>query len=158
MQNRRQEATKAYVATPPEGRGYAGNLPWYNRCKLHHNSQHPPKCRKCQRASHQQKDYRARTPAIGGNSLQNGTCFGCGEKGHYRDKYPKRKDQQNEGARGRAYVMRTEEPQKNSNMVTSKFLLNDYYASILFDLGAEKSFVPTTFTPFINIAPAALNT
>ncbi|GJV62093.1 putative reverse transcriptase domain-containing protein [Tanacetum coccineum] len=46
------------------------------------------------------------------------TCFGCGEKGHYRNKCPKRKDQQNEGARERAYMMRTKEPQQNLNVVT----------------------------------------
>ncbi|GKD54021.1 putative reverse transcriptase domain-containing protein, partial [Tanacetum coccineum] len=45
-------------------------------------------------------------------------CFGCGENGHYRNKCPKRKDQQNEGSRGRAYMMRTEQPQQNPNMVT----------------------------------------
>ncbi|GJY13318.1 putative reverse transcriptase domain-containing protein [Tanacetum coccineum] len=38
------------------------------------------------------------------------------------------------------------------------FLLNDHYASILFDSGAEKSFVSTTFTPFIDITPDALDT
>ncbi|GJX13320.1 putative reverse transcriptase domain-containing protein [Tanacetum coccineum] len=38
------------------------------------------------------------------------------------------------------------------------FLLNDHYASILFDSGAERSFVSTAFTPFINIAPTALDT
>ncbi|GKA87617.1 hypothetical protein Tco_0809381 [Tanacetum coccineum] len=81
-----------------------------------------------------------------------------GDKGHYRDKCPKKKDQQNEGAHGRAYVMRTEEPQKNLNVVTGMFLLNDHYASILFDSGAEKSFVSTTFTPFIDIIPTALDT
>ncbi|GKC46804.1 putative reverse transcriptase domain-containing protein [Tanacetum coccineum] len=37
---------------------------------------------------------------------------------HYRNKCPKRKDQQNEGARERAYMMRTEEPQQNPNVVT----------------------------------------
>ncbi|GKB36427.1 putative reverse transcriptase domain-containing protein [Tanacetum coccineum] len=43
-------------------------------------------------------------------------------------------------------------------MVTGTFLLNDHYTSILFDSGAEKSFVSTEFTPFINIAPATLDT
>ncbi|GKA75775.1 putative reverse transcriptase domain-containing protein [Tanacetum coccineum] len=38
------------------------------------------------------------------------------------------------------------------------FLLNDHYASILFDSGAEKSFVSTEFTPFINISPTTLDT
>ncbi|GKD30787.1 hypothetical protein Tco_1241565 [Tanacetum coccineum] len=43
-------------------------------------------------------------------------------------------------------------------MVTGTFLLNDHYASILFDSSAKKSFVSTAFTPFIDIAPAALDT
>ncbi|GKA86318.1 putative reverse transcriptase domain-containing protein [Tanacetum coccineum] len=47
---------------------------------------------------------------------------------------------------------------QNPNVVTGTFILNDHYASILFDSGAEKSFVSTVFTPFIDIAPAALDT
>ncbi|GKA54497.1 putative reverse transcriptase domain-containing protein [Tanacetum coccineum] len=89
--------------------------------------------------------------------LQDVTCYGCGEKGHYKDKCPKGRNQQNEGARGRAYVV-VENPQQNPNVVTGTFLLNDHYACILFDSGAEKSFVSSAFTPFINIALAALNT
>nr|GFD29886.1 reverse transcriptase domain-containing protein [Tanacetum cinerariifolium] len=42
-------------------------------------------------------------------------------------------------------------------MVTGTFLVNDHYACILFDSGAEKSFMSTAFTPFIDIAPVALN-
>ncbi|GJW58708.1 putative reverse transcriptase domain-containing protein, partial [Tanacetum coccineum] len=72
--------------------------------------------------------------------LQNVTCFGCGEKGHYKDKCPKAGNQQNDRAHGRAYVV-VENPQQNSNVVTGTFLLNDHYACILFDPGAEKSFV-----------------
>ncbi|GJV26183.1 putative reverse transcriptase domain-containing protein [Tanacetum coccineum] len=89
--------------------------------------------------------------------LQDVTCYGCGEKGHYKDKCPKGRNQQNEGARGRAYVV-VENLQQNPNVVTGTFLLNDHYACILFDSGAEKSFVSSAFTPFIDIAPAALNT
>ncbi|GKB75093.1 putative reverse transcriptase domain-containing protein, partial [Tanacetum coccineum] len=118
----------------------------------------PPKYRKCQRIGHQEKDCRARTPATGGNSQQNVTCFGCGENGHYRNKWPKRKDQKNEGARGRAYMMRIEESQQNPNVVTGMFLLNDHYACILFVSGADKSFVSTAFTTFIDITPSAIDT
>ncbi|GJX43955.1 putative reverse transcriptase domain-containing protein [Tanacetum coccineum] len=63
----------------------------------------------------------------------------------------------NERARARAYVV-VENPQQNPNVVTGTFLLNDHYACILFDSGAEKSFVSSAFTPFIDIAPTALNT
>ncbi|GJX32099.1 hypothetical protein Tco_0241954 [Tanacetum coccineum] len=67
------------------------------------------------------------------------------------------KSHHNEGARARAYVV-VENPQQNPNVVTGMFLLNDHYACILFDSGAEKSFVSSAFTPFIDIAPTALNT
>ncbi|GJZ57052.1 putative reverse transcriptase domain-containing protein [Tanacetum coccineum] len=75
----------------------------------------------------------------------------------FQDKCPKGRNQPNEGAHGRAYVV-VENPQQNPNVVTVTFLLNDHYACILFDSGAEKSFVSSVFTPFIDIAPTALNT
>nr|GEX40872.1 putative reverse transcriptase domain-containing protein [Tanacetum cinerariifolium] len=89
--------------------------------------------------------------------LQDVTCYGCGEKGHFKDKCPKGRNQQNEGARTRAYVV-VENPQQNPNVVAGTFLLNDHYACILFDSGAEKIFVSFAFTPFIDIAPTSLNT
>ncbi|GKE53880.1 reverse transcriptase domain-containing protein, partial [Tanacetum coccineum] len=79
------------------------------------------------------------------------------ELGHYKDKCPKGRNQQNEGAHARAYVV-VENPQQNPNVVAGTFLLNDHYACILFDYDAEKSFVSSAFTPFIDIAPTALNT
>nr|GEU70986.1 hypothetical protein [Tanacetum cinerariifolium] len=117
---------------PTEGKGYAGNLPRYNHCNSNHNGQCPPKCRKCQRTGHQEKDCRVRVSGASVTPLQDVTCYGCDEKGHYKDKCPKRRNKPNEGARGRAYVV-VENP-------------------------AEKSFVSSAFTPFIDIAPAALNT
>nr|GFB56639.1 hypothetical protein [Tanacetum cinerariifolium] len=45
------------------------------------------------------------------------TCYGCGEKGHLRRQCPKGRNQRNEGARGRDYVV-VENPQQNSNVVT----------------------------------------
>ncbi|GKB92724.1 putative reverse transcriptase domain-containing protein [Tanacetum coccineum] len=89
--------------------------------------------------------------------LKDVTCYGCGEKGHYKDKCPNGRNQQNKGARRRSYVV-VENPQQNPNVVTGTFLLNDHYACILFDSGAEKSFVSSAFTPFIDIVPTALNT
>ncbi|GKA17496.1 putative reverse transcriptase domain-containing protein [Tanacetum coccineum] len=97
---RKQEAARVYVAAPAEGRGYAGNLPWCNRFNSHHNGQCPPKCQRCQRSRHQEKDCRVRAPGVGVNSLQNVTCYGCREKGHFRNKCPKKTDEPNEGPRG----------------------------------------------------------
>nr|GEW37956.1 hypothetical protein [Tanacetum cinerariifolium] len=156
--NRRQETGRAYATTLAEGMGYNGNLPWFHRCKTHHHQGPcPPKCSICNNLGHQEKDCRVRILATGGNVLQDVTCFGCGEKGHFRHKCSKGKNQQNEGARVRAYVV-VEDPQQNPNVVTGTFLLNDHYASVLFDSGAERSFVSIEFTPFINISPVTLNT
>ncbi|GJW63359.1 putative reverse transcriptase domain-containing protein [Tanacetum coccineum] len=148
---------RAARIAPAESRGCAGNLPRCNRCNSHHNRQCPPKCRRSQRAGPQEKNCRTRVPGAGVTPLQDVTCYGCGEKGHYKDKFPKGKNQQNEGVRGRAYVV-VENPQQNPNVVTCTFLLNDHYACILFDSSAKKSCVSSVFTPFIDIAPATLNT
>nr|GEU37768.1 hypothetical protein [Tanacetum cinerariifolium] len=157
QQNRRQETARAYAAAPAEGEEYAGTLPKCNRCNLHYNGHCPPKCRRYQRLGHQEANCKVRLLDTGDNPLRNVTCYGCGKKGHLRHTCPKGRNQQNEGSRARACVV-VENPQQNSNVVTGTFLLNDHYASVLFDSGAERSFVSIEFTPFINISPAALNT
>ncbi|GJU91433.1 putative reverse transcriptase domain-containing protein [Tanacetum coccineum] len=128
QQNRRQETARAYAAAPTENRGYAGNLPKCNRCNFHHSGRCPPKCQKCQRTGHLEKDCRAILPGACNDFLQNATCYGCGEKGHLKNKCPKAGNQHNEGARARAYVV------------------------------VENPFVSSAFIPFIDITPTALNT
>ncbi|GJV57032.1 putative reverse transcriptase domain-containing protein [Tanacetum coccineum] len=54
---------------------------------------------------HLEKDCRVRLQGAGNDFLQNITYFGCGEKGHFKDKCPKAGNQENDGARGRAYVV-----------------------------------------------------
>ncbi|GJW24167.1 putative reverse transcriptase domain-containing protein [Tanacetum coccineum] len=44
----------------------------------------------------------------------------------------------------------------DSNVVTGTFLLNNRYASILFDTGADGSFISTAFSSLIDIAPTPL--
>ncbi|GJV04108.1 putative reverse transcriptase domain-containing protein, partial [Tanacetum coccineum] len=45
----------------------------------------------------------------------------------------------------------------DSNIVTGTFLLNNRYASILFDTGADRSFVSTAFNSQIDITPMTLD-
>ncbi|GKE15335.1 putative reverse transcriptase domain-containing protein, partial [Tanacetum coccineum] len=44
-----------------------------------------------------------------------------------------------------------------SNTVTGTFLLNDHHAYILFDSGADRSFVSNTFSALLDIIPSALD-
>nr|GFA57234.1 reverse transcriptase domain-containing protein [Tanacetum cinerariifolium] len=46
----------------------------------------------------------------------------------------------------------------NSNIVTGTFLLNNCYASMLFDSGVDRSFVSTTVSALLDVAPSTLDT
>ncbi|GKA56008.1 putative reverse transcriptase domain-containing protein [Tanacetum coccineum] len=91
--------------------------------------------------------------------------FECGRQGHYKNKCPKLK-KQNHGnkagnkeneARGKAYVLGGGEANPDSNVVTGTFLLNNRFASMLFDLGADRSFVLTTFSALLDVVPSTLD-
>nr|GEW97023.1 reverse transcriptase domain-containing protein [Tanacetum cinerariifolium] len=51
-----------------------------------------------------------------------------------------------------------EEQTPDSKVVMGTFLLNNYYTSMLFDSGADRSFVSTTFSALLNVAPSTLDT
>ncbi|GJU37440.1 putative reverse transcriptase domain-containing protein [Tanacetum coccineum] len=46
----------------------------------------------------------------------------------------------------------------DSNVVIGTFLPNNCYASMLFDLGADRSFVSSTFSAFLDVSPSTLDT
>ncbi|GJW69263.1 putative reverse transcriptase domain-containing protein [Tanacetum coccineum] len=91
------------------------------------------------------------------------TCFECGVQGHFRSDCPKLKNgnQGNRAGNGnavaRAYVVGSAGTNPNSNVVTGTFLLNNRYASILFDTGADRSFISTAFSSLIDIIPTTLD-
>ncbi|GKD62649.1 putative reverse transcriptase domain-containing protein [Tanacetum coccineum] len=57
----------------------------------------------------------------------------------------------------KVYVVGHAGTNPDSNVVTGTFLLNNRYASILFDTGADMSFVSTAFSSQIDITPAVLD-
>ncbi|GKB13473.1 putative reverse transcriptase domain-containing protein, partial [Tanacetum coccineum] len=59
-------------------------------------------------------------------------------------------------ARERAFVMGAEEACQDSNIVMGMFSLNNHYAMMLFDSGADYSFVSTTFMYLLDIEPSSL--
>ncbi|GJY46631.1 putative reverse transcriptase domain-containing protein [Tanacetum coccineum] len=91
---------------------------------------------------------------LGATTARKLTIWPVTIKGHLKKDCPKLKNKNsgnqygNGGATSRAYVV-------GFNVVTSTFLLNNRYASILFDTGADRSFVSSTFSSIIDIVPTA---
>nr|GEW69519.1 putative reverse transcriptase domain-containing protein [Tanacetum cinerariifolium] len=90
--------------------------------------------------------------------------MGTGEKKPYNGNLLKLKNKDGEkgNAPGWVYAIGNVEKRGNasrdldSNVVTSTFLLNNRYASILFDTGADRSFKSTAFSSLIDIVPTPL--
>ncbi|GKF18223.1 hypothetical protein Tco_0063141, partial [Tanacetum coccineum] len=61
-------------------------------------------------------------------------------------------------ATAKAYTIGGRGTNPDSNVVTGMFLLNNCYASMLFDSGADKSFVSSTFSALLDITSSTLDT
>ncbi|GKD62793.1 putative reverse transcriptase domain-containing protein, partial [Tanacetum coccineum] len=61
-------------------------------------------------------------------------------------------------ASGRVYSLCVEAAVKDNNMVNGTFLISNVYASVLFDTGADRSFVSYAFSKYIDIPPTTLDT
>nr|GFC75047.1 putative reverse transcriptase domain-containing protein [Tanacetum cinerariifolium] len=89
----------------------------------------------------------------------------CGNLGHFKRDCPKlnNKNEGNGNAQGWLYAVGNAERNGNvarnpdSNVVMGTFLLNNRYASILFDTGTDRSFVSTAFSSLIYIIPTPLD-
>ncbi|GKE16008.1 reverse transcriptase domain-containing protein, partial [Tanacetum coccineum] len=92
-----------------------------------------------------------------------GTCYEYGVQGHFKRECPKLKNKNrgNQGGNGKAptkvYVVGNAGTNTDSNVITGTFLLKNRYAFILFDTGADRSFVSTAFSSLIDITPTTLD-
>ncbi|GJR60859.1 putative reverse transcriptase domain-containing protein [Tanacetum coccineum] len=82
-----------------------------------------------------------------------------GNVGHRKRDCPKlKKNGQGRNNCGAVYKLGAMDAQQDSKVVTGKFLLNNRYATALFDSGADKSFVSANFSTLIDIEPVKLDT
>ncbi|GKE63875.1 putative reverse transcriptase domain-containing protein [Tanacetum coccineum] len=159
---------------------YVRSLPYCNKCKLHHAGQCTVRCGNCKRVDHMTRDCKVTvTPNTQRAPVGNQpgiVCYECGRPRHFRKDCPKLR-KQNRGnkngnkngnktenqtggnkATARAYTIGGGGANLDSNVVTGTFLLNNYYASMLFDSGTDRSFVSSTFSALLDVAPSTLDT
>ncbi|GJT32892.1 reverse transcriptase domain-containing protein [Tanacetum coccineum] len=168
---KRQNVARAYNMGTGERKPYGGSLPKCNKCHLHHNGPCTQRCHKCNKIGHFARDCRstgntnvANTQKGNGATPKGNGCFECGAPGHFKRDCPKLKNKNggNGNAQGWVYAVGNAEKRgdapgnPDANVVTGTFLLNNHYASILFDTGADRSFISTAFSSLINIAPTSL--
>nr|GFA87624.1 hypothetical protein [Tanacetum cinerariifolium]GFA99992.1 hypothetical protein [Tanacetum cinerariifolium] len=150
-----------------EKKPYRGSKPLCYKCNYHHDGQCAPKCANYKRTGHLTWDYISQAAANNDQRAQKAnqrvlTCFECGAQVHFKCNCPKLKNktQGNQTGNGnvveRAYGVGTVGTNLNSNVITGTFLLNNHYASILFDTGTDMSFLSTAFSSLIDIIPATL--
>ncbi|GKA97368.1 putative reverse transcriptase domain-containing protein [Tanacetum coccineum] len=170
QQNKRQNIGRAYTAGPGEKREYMGSLPICTKFNYHHKGPCAPRCNKCKKIGHLARVCRSSGPNGNNNNRENSgttqnaaTCYECGVQGHFKKDCPKLKNGNRSNQRGngnapaKVYVVGNVGTNPDSNVVTGTFLLNDRYASILFDTSADRSFVSTTFSSLIDITPTTLD-
>ncbi|GKE29026.1 putative reverse transcriptase domain-containing protein, partial [Tanacetum coccineum] len=141
---RGQNVVRAYTAGNNEMRVYNVPLPLYNKCKFHQERSRTVRCGKCNKVGHLTRDCKA---IISTTSTQRGQNRGnkTGNKSGIGE------------ARGKSYVLGGGDANPESNVVMGTFLLNNHYASVLFDSGADQSFVSTTFSILLDIIPDTLD-
>ncbi|GJU42628.1 putative reverse transcriptase domain-containing protein [Tanacetum coccineum] len=150
-----------------EKKQYGGSKPLCSKCNYHHDG---PCSSKCNKVGHFACDCRSTVNANNANnqkgtgSGQKPTCYECGVQGHFKRECPKLKNNNNRGnqvgggnALAKVYAVGHVGTNSDSNVVTGMFLLNNRYASVLFDTGADRSFVSTAFSSQIDITPTALD-
>ncbi|KAM0010015.1 putative transcription factor interactor and regulator CCHC(Zn) family [Helianthus debilis subsp. tardiflorus] len=117
-------------------------------------------CDKCGKLGHQAEDCWGK----GKNRNRNGTgnkngngkgrnqgCFKCGSNDHFMKDYP-----EGNNAQARAFVIGAKKAREDPNVVTGTFLINNHFASILFDTGADYSFMSVEFKRILGIESSRL--
>nr|GEV79325.1 putative reverse transcriptase domain-containing protein [Tanacetum cinerariifolium] len=169
QQNKRQNTSRAYTMRSGKKKPYGGSKPLCPKCNYHHDGPCALKCHKCNKVGHFARDCRSIANVSTANNQrgnetgQKPTCYECVAQGHFKKDCPKLKNN-NRGTQGgnaiapaKVYAVGRAGTNPDSNVVTGTFLLNNRYASILFDTGADRRFVSTAFSSQISITPTTFD-
>jgi len=131
-------------------------------CRKRHsgkcNLNKPRFCNFCKIPGHTEEECRKKNNATR-------VCYNCGEQGHIRpdcpklNKAPDNKAGTAEGPKknARAFMLTAEEAAMIPDVIAGTFLIHNVYAKILFDSGANLSFINTNFCRTHNLPLTSLS-
>ncbi|KAD4585863.1 hypothetical protein E3N88_23464 [Mikania micrantha] len=151
---------------PPtnERKPYTGSHPKCTTYNYHHpansNCRH---CTTCNRFGHTTaycKNNPTPQPQQAQAAPQNArparACYKCGDTTHLRPQCPQLNQEQQQAARGRVFNLNANQARNDNEVVNGMFLVNNLYASMLFDTGADKSFVSIEFESLLDCTRSKL--
>ncbi|XP_071695328.1 uncharacterized protein [Rutidosis leptorrhynchoides] len=131
---KKQDAAKGNTAAPNANSRYKGKFSLCAKCNRHHPGNCMKVCDKRKKNGHLAAECKAGT----------NVCYGCEKTGHFRKDCPTA-SKNVEPARGRAFNINSSEARDDPKLVTGMFLLDNQHAYVLFDSGADRSFVSRDF-------------
>ncbi|GKB53128.1 putative reverse transcriptase domain-containing protein [Tanacetum coccineum] len=179
--DKRAKVSKGFIAATPHRNGFLGPHSKCAKCWTYHPEGGPCQvCFNCQKPSHIARNCRMPIKQVAPiNDVRGdhkpGTCYECGSREHYQNNCPKftrapgqmgnrltiegNRNTRNNGnqVKGRAFNVNAVGALQDPNVVTGTFSLNNHYATVLFDSGADFSFISTDFAPLLNVKPSFVN-
>ncbi|GJW16358.1 putative reverse transcriptase domain-containing protein [Tanacetum coccineum] len=178
--NKKAKTGTRFVAIAPPRNEVTSSNPKCSKCNTYHPVNGPCNvCYNCQKLGHYARNYWAPIRQVAAanvvrmsNNLR--VCYECGSPDHFRNTYPKmnrapgqaRNQLALEGSqnnrsngnqvRGRAFSVNVNamEAVQDPNVVTGTISLNGHFVTVLFDSGADFSFISTEFVPLLNVKPS----